>query len=170
MNISLLKAILILPGTVLVYIPVLIVWLTRNTPLAAAFPPVSVIVILVGLLFGAAGLGLSFWAMRLFTTEGGGGSPAPWEPIKNFIVQGPYRYVRNPMLTGVMLVLMAEALLLQSVPIAIWMVTFFILNTVYFAFSEEPQLETRFGDAYREYKRHVPRWIPRLSPYEGEPD
>ena len=165
MNIPLIKAIVILPGTALVYIPALLVWLTQETSFSASFPPNSVILWLAGLLFAAAGLKLMVWTMRLFAVAGGGGTPAPWEPIKNFIVLGPYRYVRNPMLIGVNLVLVAEAILLQSIPIFLWMITFVILNTIYFALSEEPQLEKRFGEAYRDYKRNVPRWFPRLSPY-----
>ena len=105
------------------------------------------------------------WAMRLFISEGGGGTPAPWQPVKNFIVRGPYRYVRNPMLIGVSLVLSAEAILLQSFPILVWMIVFIIINTFYFAYSEEPELEKRFGQSYVNYKRKVPRWIPRLTPY-----
>ena len=170
MNISLIKAMVILPGTALVYIPALLVWLTQKMPFAASFPPGSAILWLAGLLFAAAGLLLMFWTMRLFSVAGGGGTPAPWEPIKNFIVLGPYRYVRNPMLTGVILALVAEALLLQSIPIFLWMIAFVILNTIYFALSEEPQLEKRFGEAYRDYKRNVSRWIPRLSPYRGSDD
>jgi protein-S-isoprenylcysteine O-methyltransferase Ste14 len=167
MNIPLIKAIVILPGTALVYIPALLVWLTKETSFSASFPPNSVILWLAGLLFAAAGLMLMFWTMRLFAVAGGGGTPAPWEPIKNFIALGPYRYVRNPMLIGVNLVLVTEAILLQSIPIILWMITFVILNTIYFALSEEPQLEKRFGEAYRDYKRNVPRWIPRLFPYRG---
>jgi protein-S-isoprenylcysteine O-methyltransferase Ste14 len=167
MNIPLIKAIVILPGTALVYIPALLVWLTQKTAFAASFPPGATILWLPGLLFAAAGLLLVFWTMRLFAVAGGGGTPAPWEPVKNFIVLGPYRYVRNPMLTGVNLVLVAEALLLQSIPIFLWMIAFVILNTIYFAMSEEPQLERRFGETYRGYKRNVSRWIPRMSPYQA---
>lgn len=167
MNIPLIKAIVILPGTALVYFPALLVWLTRETSFAARFPPDSAILWLAGLLFAAAGLALMLWTMRLFAVAGGGGTPAPWDPIKNFVVLGPYRYVRNPMLIGVNLVLFAEVLLLQSIPIFLWMIAFVILNTIYFALSEEPQLEKRFGEAYAAYKRNVPRWIPRLSPYQG---
>jgi protein-S-isoprenylcysteine O-methyltransferase Ste14 len=167
MNSSLIKAIAILPGTALVYIPALIVWLTRNSSFAASFPQGSAVPWSAGLLFAAAGFLLMAWTMRLFAVDGGGGTPAPWEPIRNFIVLGPYRFVRNPMLIGVNLFLVAEALLLRSIPIFLWMIAFAILNTIYFALSEEPQLEKRFGDAYKDYEHNVPRWIPRFSPYKG---
>ena len=167
MNAAFIKAIVILPGTALVYVPTLIVWFTRNTSHAASFPPGSAIIWLGGLAFAGAGLTLMYWTMKLFSTKGGGGTPAPWAPVRNFIVAGPYRYVRNPMLLGVNLFLTAEALLLQSIPILLWMIAFVALNTVYFAMSEEPQLEARFGKAYADYKRDVPRWVPRLSPYQG---
>jgi protein-S-isoprenylcysteine O-methyltransferase Ste14 len=164
------KAILILPGTALVYVPALIVWLTRDTAYAATFPPEAVAISLVGLPFAIAGLMLMFWTMRLFAAHGGGGTPAPWEPVKNFIVLGPYRHVRNPMLIGVILMLLAEAVLLWSLPILLWAIIFVVINNFYFALSEEPQLEKRFGQAYTSYKRSVGRWVPRLTPYPGDAD
>ena len=167
MNLPLIKAIVILPGTALVYVPALIIWLTSGGAWAAQFPPGSAFFWMAGLLFAAAGLAMMVWTMRLFASKGGGGTPAPWQPVKNFIVAGPYRHVRNPMLIGVNLFLTAEALLLQSWPIFIWMAAFVIINTVYFAFSEEPQLEKRFGGAYADYKHNVPRWLPRLTPWRG---
>ena len=145
MNLPLIKAIVILPGTALVYIPAQIIWFTGCTTYAAHFPPDSALLLLDGLLFTAAGLTMMVWTMRLFALKGGGGTPAPWQPVENFIVSGPYRHVRNPMLIGVNLFLIAEALLLKSSPIFIWMVVFVIVNTVYFVLSEEPQLEERFG-------------------------
>jgi len=170
MNLPLIRAIVILPGTALVYVPALIVWLTSGTAWAARFPPGSALVWLAGILFAAAGLTLMVWTVLLFATKGGGGTPAPWQPVRNFIVLGPYRHVRNPMLIGVNLFLIAEALWLQSWPIFIWMIVFVIINTAYFALSEEPQLEKRFGEAYAEYKRNVPRWLPRLMPWRGGND
>ena len=170
MNVPFIKAIVILPGTALVYVPALIVWLTRTTAYAASFPPATVTPWLAGLPFAAAGLVLMVWTMRLFAVQGGGGTPAPWEPIKNFIVLGPYRHVRNPMLLGASLFLIAEAVLLQSLPILVWMIAFVVVNTFYFALSEEPQLEKRFGRSYAIYKRNVGRWIPRLTPYTGGDD
>lgn len=161
------KAILILPGTALVYVPTLILWLTHGTRYGASFPPDSALQWLAGLLLAGAGFTLGLWSMRLFAAQGEG-TPAPWDPIKTFIVTGPYRYMRNPMLTGVILVLGAGAILLQSWGIFVWMVVFFALNTVYFKFSEEPALIKRYGAPYEHYLRHVGRWLPRLTPYEGE--
>ncbi len=168
MSTSFFKAILILPGTVLVVIPAFLIWLSQGTAYAATLPPVLSVRVLAAVVFGAAGLSLMVWTMRLFAQKGGGGTPAPWEPIRNFIVQGPYRYMRNPMLTGVILSLVAEAVLLWSIPVGLWMVFFIIANTVYFAFVEEPGLERRFGDAYRAYKTEVPRWLPRRTPYDAQ--
>lgn len=170
MNIGLIKAIVILPGTALIYVPALIVWLTRNTPYEASYPPKTALVWLVGLCFALAGLILMYWTLKLFNTKGGGGTPAPWEPIKNLVIEGPYRFVRNPMLLGVILFLVAEALLLRSMPILLWMIAFVVLNTVYFALSEEPELEKRYGKSYIDYKHNVSRWIPRLSPYDAHTD
>ena len=167
MNTGFIKAIIILPGTALAYVPALIIWFTRNTSYAASFPAQSAWVWLVGILFALVGLALMGWTMWLFASKGGGGTPAPWEPIAKFVVEGPYQHVRNPMLTGAILFQIAEAILLQSIPLMIWAIFFFVLNSFYFAFSEEPQLERRFGDAYREYKRYVSRWVPRATPYPG---
>ncbi|MGI9356371.1 MAG: methyltransferase family protein [Rhizobiaceae bacterium] len=167
MNTGFIKAIVVLPGTALAYVPALIVWLTRNTSYAASFPPQSGFVWLASLIFAVPGLVLMIWTMRLFAEKGGGGTPAPWEPIQNFVVEGPYQHMRNPMLTGVILFQIAQAILLQSTPLFGWAVIFFIINTFYFMFSEEPQLEKRFGDSYIDYKRNVPRWIPRRTPYAG---
>ena len=168
MNIALIKAIVILPGTALIYVPALIILLTQNTPYAASFPPSATITWMTGLAFSVTGLTLMYWKMKIFNNKGGGGTPAPWDPINNLIVEGPYRYVRNPMLVGVNLFLMAEAILMQSLPVFGWMIVFLVLNTAYFALSEEPQLENRFGKACVKYKRSVPRWIPRISRYNGD--
>lgn len=89
MNIPLLKAILILPGTALVYMPVAILWFTRDSANAARLPGDSSQPWLTALPFAAAGLVLMVWTMRLFATRGGGGTPAPWEPIRNLIILGP---------------------------------------------------------------------------------
>jgi len=80
---------------------------------------------------------------------------------------GPYRYVRNPMISGVALMLAGEALFWGSRALGLWAASFLAINHLYFVLSEEPELEYRFGPAYRVYKANVPRWIPRLRPWTG---
>ena len=165
MNWAVIKAIVILPGTGLLFIPAVLLWLTRTTRFASHMATPGQILFWVGLFIGLSGLGLLLWTMRLFSRLGRG-TPAPWEPPKQLVVAGPYRHVRNPMITGVLLVQLAEALLLRSWPLAAWMVFFFIANTVYFPLAEERDLERRFGMEYAEYRKNVPRWIPRLRPWK----
>ena len=70
--------------------------------------------------------------------------------------------MRNPMISGVIAVLAGEPLFFGSLAIGILAVIFFLINHVYFTYSEEPGLEKRFGESCQEYKKRVPRWIPRL--------
>ena len=76
---------------------------------------------------------------------------------------GIYRYVRNPMMIGVWCVLVGEANLFMSVGILIWFLMFFIGSILFVTLWEEGDLERRFGESYRKYKRKVPRWIPRMK-------
>ena len=91
----------------------------------------------------------------------GEGTPAPWEPPRKLVVRGPYRHARNPMISSVLILIAAEALLFGSWPLLVWMGVFFLGNVVYFPLVEEKGLAERFGQAYREYKKNVPRWLPR---------
>jgi protein-S-isoprenylcysteine O-methyltransferase Ste14 len=108
---------------------------------------------------------LSVISARFFAKKGDGGTPAPWDPINNLIISGPYRYVRNPMLIGVNIVLFSESLFFKSFPLFIYSCLFFLGNIIYFRTSEEPTLIQRYGSEYRAYLEHVPRWIPRIKPY-----
>jgi protein-S-isoprenylcysteine O-methyltransferase Ste14 len=108
-----------------------------------------------------AGLGLFSWCVSLFAKVGQG-TLAPWDPTRNLVAIGPYRFVRNPMIGGVTLLLMGQALLWGSWAIGLWAGVFVLVNHVYFVVFEEPGLEQRFGEPYRIYKATVPRWIPRL--------
>jgi protein-S-isoprenylcysteine O-methyltransferase Ste14 len=110
---------------------------------------------------------LMIQTVSLFFSKGKG-TPAPWDPPKKLVVRGPYRNVRNPMITGVLVFLLAEAMFFRSWPIAVWMFLFFMGNSVYFPLIEEKGLEKRFGDAYVVYCQNVPRWIPRLKPWRPD--
>jgi len=95
----------------------------------------------------------------------GNGTIMPWDPSRKLVTGSLYGYVRNPMILSLIIILAGEALLFDSIWLAVLGLAFFIINTVYFQFSEEPGLEKRFGQEYVEYKIHVPRWIPNLKPW-----
>ena len=110
------------------------------------------------------GFALFSWCVSLFARVGQG-TLAPWDPTRNLVLVGPYRFVRNPMISGVALMLTGQALLWGSWVMAIWAGVFVLINHVYFVLSEEPGLERRFGESYRVYKANVPRWFPRRKPW-----
>jgi protein-S-isoprenylcysteine O-methyltransferase Ste14 len=92
----------------------------------------------------------------------GSGTLAPWDPTRELVLAGAYGYSRNPMKGGLFIVLLGEALLARSLPLAAWFACFALVNVVYIRLYEEPGLEARFGDRYRDYRARVPRWWPRL--------
>ena len=161
---SLIRAIVILPGTALVFVPALVLWLAHDEPIRASLAGPTTLRFWCALAIGTCGLALAVWTVRLFLRIGQG-TPAPWDPPRRLVVQGPYRHVRNPMITSVLAMLLAESLLFASWPLAVWMLIFFAVNAVYFPLSEEKGLEKRFGEDYRIYRDNVPRWIPRLRPW-----
>jgi protein-S-isoprenylcysteine O-methyltransferase Ste14 len=162
-----LVSIAVLPFTVTVLVPV---WIAgrRGLGFAPIASPTDVALVAVGALVAAAGLGLFGWCLVLFWTRGKG-TLAPWDPPRRFVVSGPYRYVRNPMITGVLLVLVGEACLVRAVELAEWAATFAVINAIYIPMTEEPILEARFGGEYRAYCEAVPRFVPRVTPWQGAP-
>ncbi|MFX0143802.1 MAG: methyltransferase family protein [Candidatus Hodarchaeota archaeon] len=162
---GLVRSLIILPGTALVLIPTIILVLSANSNCPPKLASPTEIWFWLALLAGGIGFILISWTVSLFMKVGGG-TPAPWEPPKKLVIKGPYRYVRNPMITGALFMLSAEAMLFHSWLIALWLMIFFVGNAVYFPLSEEKGLEKRFGDDYRVYKAHVPPWVPRLRPWE----
>jgi len=114
----------------------------------------------VGLWLIFNGLGLAGWCVNLFNVKGQG-TPVPFDPPKRFVVTGPYRFVRNPMILGLWLVLLGEAALYHSRSILWYTLCLMVLATLFVRYWEEPDLERRFGEAYRAYKRQVPAWVPR---------
>jgi len=122
---------------------------------------------LAGGVLGLIGLGLFSWGVSLFARVGQG-TLAPWDPTRRLVAVGPYRHVRNPMISGVALMLLGQALFWGSGILGLWAGCFVLINHIYFLLSEEPGLEQRFGNSYRLYKSNVPRWIPRLKPWSGQ--
>jgi protein-S-isoprenylcysteine O-methyltransferase Ste14 len=97
----------------------------------------------------------------------GNGTIMPWDPTKKLIVVSLYSHVRNPMILSLIILQVGEAVLFASNGIAVLAILNFVINTIYFIYSEEPGLEKRFGEEYIEYKKNVPRWIPRLTPWQA---
>lgn len=86
------------------------------------------------------------------------GTPAPIDPPKKLVVTGLYRWVRNPMYQGILLILLGECLLFPDRGLLIYTTLFALVFHAFVVFYEEPILRNRFGAPYNDYCRKVPRW------------
>jgi protein-S-isoprenylcysteine O-methyltransferase Ste14 len=123
--------------------------------------PWNVLIVALGCASIAVGLAFVVWTISLFVRVGRG-TLAPWDPTQRLVAQGPYRRVRNPMISGVGAILVGEVLIAGSSWLALWFAIFAVLNAVYIPLVEEPGLRERFGEDYNAYSDAVPRWLPRL--------
>lgn len=114
---------------------------------------------LVLLVLGAA-IGLS--CVAFFVLQGNG-TPAPFDPPREFVAAGPYKYCRNPMYLSLYLLFGGLGLHWRSVAVVGLVVLLVIVVHILVVTKEEPDLKKRFGTAYVEYCRRVPRWIPKLQ-------
>jgi protein-S-isoprenylcysteine O-methyltransferase Ste14 len=96
----------------------------------------------------------------LFATRGRG-TPAPVDPPKKLVRRGAYKWVRNPMYLAVFAVVAGEAVFLNSAHIAVYFVCLACVIQVFVVLVEEEALRLRFGAMYEDYRRDVPRWLPR---------
>jgi len=147
----------VLPVIVLILIPL---WIepriiVRNIP-----------ALIIGFIIMFAGLYL-IPVTVLAIIRMGDGTLAPWSPTKKLVTRGIYGFVRNPMILGVLITLLGESVTILSAQIFKWLIIFFIINNIWFFIFEEPNLEKKFGEQYREYKKNVPRWIPRLRSWRS---
>jgi protein-S-isoprenylcysteine O-methyltransferase Ste14 len=163
-----LQAVLLLPGTVLVAVPAAILHYSAPSLRDVMAEPGSTRFVLA-LVVAVPGLILAAWTMSLFIRFGDG-TAAPWDPPQKLVIRGPYRHVRNPMISGVLFLLIAESMFFDVSGLLVWTTVFFVGNSVYFPLVEEPGLRKRFGDDYKIYFRNVGRWIPRLTPWSPTED
>ena len=156
-------AITALPVTVAIAVP----WfIARSSDLAFVWPSDAFDLVIASMGMVSVGVGLMLFGMSVFHFwRHGRGTLAPWDPPRRFVVEGPYRFVRNPMISGVFLVVLGQACILRARPLAVWAAVFALINAVYIPLLEEPMLVARFGEAYTKYLRSVPRFIPRLRPW-----
>lgn len=144
----------LVPGTVTIWLPrdILHIW-GDTSPAEWTWRHTAAIVPLA--------VGLAVYARCVWDFAARGrGIPAPLDHPKHLVVTGLYRYVRNPMYVGVLLVMLGEALFFGSLPFleytAIWLAFVHLSVLVY----EEPNLRRKFGESYEHYCASVRRWIP----------
>ena len=145
---------ILIPGTVLVVIPY---YLTRETSTGFGLVQVAS---LVPIAIGAA---IMAWCIRDFAVQGRG-TLAPVDPPRHLVDRGLYRYVRNPMYLGGVLILLGESAFYQSRAVLLFGAAWFVAVNLFVVFYEEPTLRRLFGESYAQYCRTVPRWIPRMHP------
>jgi protein-S-isoprenylcysteine O-methyltransferase Ste14 len=156
-------SILVFPVTVTLVVPALFVTPAHARPNLGS--PLSIGLVIVGGLLITGGFGLWIWTVFLFDRIGKGTlglGKLMGEPV-HLVVEGPYRHVRNPMISGVLAILLGEAAVAASGSLLLWFAIFLTLQEVAIRFWEEPHLAQRYGSEYLDYRQNVPRWIPRIS-------
>jgi protein-S-isoprenylcysteine O-methyltransferase Ste14 len=159
-----LLSVLLAPAMMTVFIPAVIVWVTGGVDAPDLGTVSGLLLVTAGAALIAAGLGMLVWTVVLFDRVGEG-TLAIGSPVK-LVVRGPYRHVRNPMMTGVFCIQLGTAIALASPWLFGWFAFFFTCVLIAIRTVEEPHLRRRFGADYDDYRRHVPRWIPRVTAWE----
>ena len=113
-----------------------------------------------GVLILVCGTSLVISARTWFTRTGQ--SPIPWKPTPELILQGTYRFTRNPMYVGVLTVILGWAVLFQAAALGLYALIVGTCFHLFIVLYEERHLQQEFGDEYEAYRRRVSRWLPRL--------
>lgn len=116
---------------------------------------------LLGVLLTVTGVGLLATCIWEFARHGRG-TLAPVDPPKQLVVEGLYRYVRNPMYVSVATILLGELLLAQTTVLLLYAIGWFVAVNLFVIGYEEPALHRQFGASYQRYTRTAGRWVPRL--------
>lgn len=99
----------------------------------------------------------------------GVGTPSPLAPPRQLVARGPYRHVRNPMYVATAAIIVGEGLVIARPILPIAAAVYLAAMAVLVHRFEEPLLARRFGDAWEDYRRHVPAWLPRPTPWRPDP-
>jgi protein-S-isoprenylcysteine O-methyltransferase Ste14 len=116
---------------------------------------------LVGWILIIIGLALALWTIYVQIRRGLG-TPIPMLPPEKLLVNGPYKYCRNPMALGGYLYYFGISCFIGSLSAFFIVILFVIILTIFIKIGEEPDLEKKFGQAYTEYKNHTPFMIPKM--------
>ena len=144
-------------------VPIFVIWIPYEILSASGddFELSNGIFQYVGFVFIALGGAAYIWCSGSFLFYAMG-TPIPFTPTKELVVTGLYKFVRNPLYIAGTLVLAGETLLFQSIGIFIYTLIMFGIFNIH-VFIEETHLENTFGKKYEQYRRSVPRWIPRFK-------
>lgn len=122
--------------------------------------------VVIGGILTVAAVAALLHSFARFALEGLG-TPAPIAPTEKLVVGGIYRHVRNPMYVAVLSIIAGQALLFASWAVALYGLVMGIAMVSFAHFYEEPTLARRYGAEYEIYRRAVPGWLPRLTPWRG---
>jgi protein-S-isoprenylcysteine O-methyltransferase Ste14 len=120
-----------------------------------------------GVVLIAGGAAVLVSAFAQFAFEGRG-TPAPIAPTERLVVGGLYRYVRNPMYIAVLAIIAGQAAFLFRRELVAYGLSVAVAMVAFVKLYEEPTLRHRYGAQYESYRRAVPGWLPRLSPWRVE--
>jgi protein-S-isoprenylcysteine O-methyltransferase Ste14 len=150
---------LVAPGTFAVAVP----WWISRWRVHASFPGFTAIRI-AGALLITAGAVIVMETFLRFALQGIG-TPAPITPTMRLVVTGSYRYVRNPMYIAVVSLVLGQSLLFGNAGVLVYGLCAWLATHLFVVFYEEPTLRRSFPDDYPAFTAHVPRWLPRLTPW-----
>ncbi|MGD9816446.1 MAG: isoprenylcysteine carboxylmethyltransferase family protein [Hyphomonadaceae bacterium] len=119
-----------------------------------------------GAVFVVIGLAMLIESFVRFAVKGEG-TPAPVAPPRHLVATGLYRFVRNPMYVAVTLLILGQMLIFANAALMAYAIAIWFCFHLFILLHEEPALRAKFGDEYLAYCEHVPRWIPRLTPWRG---
>jgi protein-S-isoprenylcysteine O-methyltransferase Ste14 len=144
-------------GLLFIYLPArILAWAGIVRPVAFDWPQIA------GLLIATLGAALALWCLGAFAWIGKG-TPAPFDPPRRLVIRGPYRFVRNPMYIGGLLVLTGTALFYKAIPVFLFACGFLLVTHLSIVIYEEPELRRSFGPEYEGYCHRVHRWLPRAA-------
>ncbi len=135
-------------------------WLITRWDIPESSPPLRVA---LGIALIVPGLIPPVHAFIQFARAGG--TPMPLAPTQRLVVNGFNRFVRNPMYVGLLAAILGQALLFDSPWLVLYAAIGWIATASFVHWYEEPTLVSTYGEQYEEYRRNVPAWIPRLTPW-----
>ena len=143
-------------GLVLIYVPArLLSWSGIVAPAAIGVAQIA------GMIVGGIGAVIALWSIFSFAFIGKG-TPAPFDPPRRLVIQGPYQFVRNPMYIGAAFAIGGAALFYESWVLLMYVGLFLLITHLFVIWYEEPTLRRMFGQEYEAYCARISRWWPKV--------